>query len=66
MEKLYPGIFIPPLPRKKTVRSLDSVYLNKRLKVLENFVDYLLKSELLSVTTYVSDFLSVTDDVVFK
>lgn len=59
---MYPGIYVPPIPRKKAVRSLDQEYLHKRQKVLENFLEYLHKSTTLSITTYLSDFLSISDD----
>lgn len=33
--KIYPGIFIPPIPTKKAKRSLEDLYLNKRKAFLE-------------------------------
>ena len=64
--KMYPGHFVPPIPRKKKVRSLDKIYLNKRKKVLETFLDYLLKIPFLSNCVYVSDFLSISEESIFK
>jgi hypothetical protein len=40
--------------------------LNKRKVVLENFVDYIMKSPLLKRSIYVSEFLSIADEGLFK
>jgi hypothetical protein len=63
---MYPGFVVPPLPSKKKLKSLDQVYLNKRRSVLENFIDYIMKSPFLKRTIYVSEFLSIADEGLFK
>ena len=64
--RMYPGYIVPPIPSKKKIKSLDQVYLNKRRKVLENFIDYIMKNPLFERTVYVSDFLSIADEALFK
>lgn len=63
---MFPGYYIPPLSKKTKVKHFDETHLNKRLRVFENFINYILKSKILSYTTYVSDFLSITEDGLFS
>lgn len=66
LKKLFPGNYIPPLSKKTKVKHFDETHLNKRLRVFENFINYILKSKILSYTTYVSDFLSINEDGLFS
>ena len=41
--ELYPCIFIPSLPPKKTIGNLDSNYIDIRIKVMNNFLSSLME-----------------------
>lgn len=63
---MYPTHIVPPLPRKKKIKSLDNVHLNKRRKSLFAFLDFLLRCPVLSNTGYLCDFLSIADEPTFN
>ena len=65
--KLYPRLFIPPIPGKKTgQRRFEQDFINKRMKLLQLFLDEITENEELKASEALSAFLSFTDRSQFE
>ncbi|EAR88289.2 PX domain protein, partial (macronuclear) [Tetrahymena thermophila SB210] len=65
-ENQFPGYFIPPLPRRTMARKFEPEYLDKRMKILEQFMEAVLESELLRNSQYLEDFLFIQDEAKYR
>ncbi|KAL4463526.1 hypothetical protein ABPG72_014929 [Tetrahymena utriculariae] len=65
-ENQFPGYFIPPLPRRTMARKFEPEYLDKRMKILEQFMEAVLESELLRNSSYLEDFLFIQDEAKYR
>lgn len=64
--KLNPGILLPPLPNKKVgSRRFEEDFIEKRRKSLQNFMNLILKNEVIKCCEFVFIFLSQKDRSVF-
>ncbi|EAS01365.2 PX-SNX-like domain protein (macronuclear) [Tetrahymena thermophila SB210] len=63
--KMYPGIPIPPLPGK-TMKSLDDKLVQRRKGYFESFLYEILSQPDLKSSKFITDFLSIGDDKIFK
>ncbi|EGR31692.1 PX domain protein [Ichthyophthirius multifiliis] len=62
LEKAYPAICIPPIPKKKSTRSFQPLFLSKRMAFMEHFLNKLLKQPELKCSKYLEGFLGMTSD----
>ena len=66
LQKLYPGLYVPPLPPKKMgSRRFENDFIDKRMYFLNNFINDVVKSELFKASEAVISFLSANDRTVF-
>ena len=64
---LFPTVLIPQLPKKKIGnRRFEDDFVEKRLKGLQNFLDEVLKSEILKTAEPLKTFLSLTERGFFE
>jgi len=64
--RLHPGILLPPLPNKKVGnRRFEDDFIEKRRKSLQNFMNLVLKSEVIKCCEFVYVFLSQKDRQIF-
>ncbi|CAD8135627.1 unnamed protein product [Paramecium pentaurelia] len=66
LNKVYPGQYIPPLPKKAILKNEQELSLLKRMKFLEKFLQTLLQYELIRHDKWFYAFLSIKDDKDFK
>ncbi|CAD8061070.1 unnamed protein product [Paramecium sonneborni] len=66
LSKLYPGRYIPPLPKKTVLKNDQELYLIKRMKFLEKFLQYLFQYELIRHDRWFQAFLSIKEEKDFK
>lgn len=66
--KLYPHVYVrmdnrkvPPIPPKKHSGRFESKFVEKRRKLLQNFLNSLISSPILKDSTFIIDFLSNTN-----
>ena len=65
--KLFPRLFIPPIPGKKTgTRRLEQDFIDKRMKFLQMFIDELMENEELKSSEALVAFLSLSDRSQFE
>ena len=57
--RLYPGFVVPPIPKKKSGKSLNENFLQKRKNLFQIFLDDLLIHPLLKRCTLTTQFLSM-------
>ncbi|CAK72978.1 unnamed protein product (macronuclear) [Paramecium tetraurelia] len=60
--KIYPGINIPPLPKKTVLKNEKELYLQKRMKFLEKFLKSIFNCELLRHDKWFYAFLSSKEE----
>lgn len=66
LQKQFPTHYLPNVSKKKAYRSFDDLYLTKRRKVLEKFLEYISKDKLLRSSAIVEDFLVIGDAHIYK
>ncbi|EGR34144.1 PX domain protein [Ichthyophthirius multifiliis] len=66
LEKAYPGISIPPIPKKQTTRNFQPLFLNKRMAFMQQFLNKIFKSPELKNSKYIEGFLGMVSDEQFK
>ena len=65
--KLFPRLFIPPIPGKKTgQRRFEQDFIDKRMKFLQMFMDEIMENEELKANEALISFLSFTDRTQFE
>lgn len=64
LNKLFPGISIPPLP--KAVKASDDKLIERRKGYFESFLIELLSHPDIKSSKYMTDFLSISDEKIFK
>ncbi|CAD8067055.1 unnamed protein product [Paramecium primaurelia] len=64
--KIYPGKSIAPIPKKSVLKNENELYLQKRMKFLDNFLKSIFKCELLRHDKWFFAFLSSKDEKDFK
>ncbi|KAL4511938.1 hypothetical protein ABPG72_012783 [Tetrahymena utriculariae] len=66
LRKHHPGNFIPPIPKKTAIKEMSDEHLYQRMRSFEQFLNQILICPTLSVSPYVSDFLSIVDQKAFE
>ncbi len=66
LQKLYPGIFIPPMSDKEISESTPDLKVTKRLTECEHFVNEIAKDDLLRSSQVFFDFISTKNEKEFK
>ena len=67
LTSLFPSVLIPQLPKKKIGnRRFEDDFVEKRLKGLQNFLDEVLKNEILKTAEPLKTFLSLTERGFFE
>jgi sorting nexin-7/30/sorting nexin-8 len=67
LTSLFPSVLIPQLPKKKIGnRRFEDDFVEKRLKGLQNFLDEILKNEILKTAEPLKTFLSLTERGFFE
>ena len=67
LNKLFPRLFIPPIPGKKTgQRRFEKDFIDKRMKFLQMFMDEIMENEELKTSEALIAFLSFTDRTQFE
>ncbi|CAK75248.1 unnamed protein product (macronuclear) [Paramecium tetraurelia] len=66
LNKMYPGRYIPPLPKKTVLKNDQELYLIKRMKFLEKFLQGLFQIELIRHDKWFYAFLSIKEEKDFK
>lgn len=67
LKKIHPGYYLPPLPGKKMGnRRFESDFVEKRMKMLNLFLDDLMENENFRASECLISFLSVVDRVQFE
>ncbi|CAD8053120.1 unnamed protein product [Paramecium sonneborni] len=66
LSKIYPGRYIPPLPKKTVLKNDQELNLLKRMKFLEKFLQYLFQYELIRYDKWFQAFLSIKEEKDFK
>ena len=62
----YPGIIIPPIPGKSYGDRFNEVYIAKRMRTLEKFINYLIHNPTTKHSQILYDFLSLASDDLFN
>lgn len=62
----YPGLIIPPIPGKSYGDRFNEVYIAKRMRTLEKFINYLIQSPTTKNSQILYDFLSLASDDLFN
>ena len=63
LDTRHPGYPIPPIARKGTFRKFDERYLNRRMVVLQHFINKILTIPELKAEQIVEDFLKIDDPI---
>ena len=66
LQKLYPGIFIPPMSDKEISESTPDIKVTKRMTECEHFVNEIAKDDLLRSSKIFYDFISTKNEKEFK
>jgi len=67
LNKLYPRMYIPPIPGKKTgTRRFEQDFIEKRMKLLQKFMDEIIENEELKSCEALVAFLSYSDRAQFE
>ncbi|EAR94675.1 PX-SNX-like domain protein (macronuclear) [Tetrahymena thermophila SB210] len=66
LRKHHPGSFIPPIPKKTAIKEMNDEHLYQRMRSFEQFLNQILICPTLSVSPYLSDFLSIIDQKAFE
>ena len=60
---LYPYLFIPPIPKKKIgTDNFSDVFITKRMRYLEKFMNWILDNPVLKNSQLIYDFISIEND----
>ena len=61
----YPGLYVPPIPKKSEGRNFEQEFLNKRIETLEKFLSEICEHGELRSSIYFSSFLKIADEKVW-
>lgn len=66
LERLHPGLPVPPIAKKGKYRRYDDKHLNKRRMILEKFLNKIAQIPELKVDQLFENFLKFEDRVTFE
>ena len=66
LQKLYPGIFIPPIKNKDISESTEEIKVTKIMTQCEHFVNEIIKDDLLRSSKIFYDFITTKNEKEFK
>lgn len=61
----YPGLYIPPIPKKSEGRNFEQEFLDRRIETLEKFLSEICEHSELRSSVYFSAFLKIADEKVW-
>jgi hypothetical protein len=63
---MYPGVPLPSLPEKTIMKTMNEKLANRKKIYFQFFLEEIINNEELKGSKYLTDFLSISDDKVFK